>query len=117
MSNYLVIAKPGAPSDWFKVLRVEPKRVVTHFSDGKPCNPSRVIVDFSSELEALAMLDHEVVKSVSPSEPLTREQMAAQINKLYQDGSELANSAADALLNLMAHLDAITKSAPKENDT
>jgi hypothetical protein len=113
--NYLVIAKDGSPDDWFKVLGTMPKRVATHRHDGTPFTSPRVIVELSSEVEAIALLKHDVVKSVSPSDPLTREEVATQITDLYHDGSELGVKAADALLNLMAYLDTITKDEPSQD--
>lgn len=107
--DFLVIAHPDAATDWFSTIGLTPKKVHDRWSDGRPCNPPRVIVELPSEVEAVKLLDHKCVKSVEPRVPLTRAQVAERINEFYRDGSDSGQKAGDALLDLMNHLDKISK--------
>lgn len=111
--DYLVVAKDEAPTDWFKAIGVPPKVVHDQWSDGRPCNPPRVIVELSIEAAA-ALTKNPIVRLVEPRTPMTKADIAAKINELYRSGSPEAEKAADALLDLMVHLDQTAKERANE---
>jgi hypothetical protein len=105
---FLVIAKDGAGPTWWEPLGLKPSRVATHWSDGRPMDPPRIQVELTDEDAARFRLATSI-KVVQAQPPLTREQIAGQINAFYGEGTPEGERVGDAFLDLMAHLDGLNK--------
>lgn len=110
----LIVAKSHAGPRWWDSLGIEPKEIFTHWPNGDAVHPPRIKALLSNEqlysmFEAANSDPECIIQFVGPCEPQTREEVTKLILHLYEDGSEEGIRAADAMVELMAHLDKVVR--------